>query len=69
MGQCGSVCVGVRGGGLEGCIFCGDNLHYGFSCVTLNPVCLLIIISLNAFDVALMFLFTFFSLSILAELP
>ena len=32
-----------------------DNLYYGFSFLTLfNPVCLFIVICLNAFDVALM---------------
>ena len=24
------MCVGVRGGGIEGYVFCCDNLYYGF---------------------------------------
>ena len=58
------VCVGVRGGGLEEYVFCCDNLYCEFYSIFdfffFNPVCLFIIISLNAFDVALMFFFTFF---------
>ena len=57
VGWVSSICgwVGVRRGGLEGYIFCCDNLHYGFIYLFIylfifNPVCLFIIISLNAFD-------------------
>ena len=49
--------VGVQGCGLQGYGFCCDNLDYGFYFLDIkksNPVCLLFIISLNAFDVALM---------------
>ena len=28
---CGCMCVGVRGGELEGYVLCCDILHYGFS--------------------------------------
>ena len=42
--------MGVRGGELDGYVFCCDNLYCGFSIS--NPVCLFIINSLNAFDVA-----------------
>ena len=52
----------IQGGGLEGYVFFCDNLYRGFTFLTfiffsfLNPVCLfIIIISLNAFVVALMF--------------
>ena len=39
------VKYGVRGGGLEGYVFCCDNLHYGFPFLTFfyfifYPVCL-----------------------------
>ena len=52
----GEVCVGVwgrwvwvsGGGPLQGYIFFCDNLHMDF----FNPVCLFIIIGLNAFDIA-----------------
>ena len=60
------MCVGVRGGGPEGYVFCCDNLYYGFfSFNSFNPIRLLIIISLNAFDGALMFLLlNFFLMSL-----
>lgn len=41
---------------------CCDKMHYEFNFFLfffLNPVCLFIIFSLNAFDVALMFCFVF----------
>ena len=54
------VYVGVRGGGLEGDVSCCDNLYYVFVVVVfINLVCLFIIINLDAFDVALIFLFDF----------
>ena len=54
------VYVGVRGGGLEGDVSCCDNLYYVFVVVVfINLVCLFIIINLDAFDVALIFLFVF----------
>ena len=56
------MCVGVWGGGLEGYVFCCDNFYYGFDFFpfsSFNPTCLFIIISLNAFDVALMFFLLF----------
>ena len=34
------MCVDVRGDGLEVYIFCCDGLHYGFSFLFCNPVCL-----------------------------
>ena len=53
---CVCVCVYVYAwvsgkSGQEGYVFCCDNLYCDFF---LNPVCLFIIINLNAFDVALM---------------
>ena len=67
--MCGCICVvGVRRGGLEGYVFCCDSLYYGFYFFDFknNPlsVFLLLIITLNAFDRALMFFIYF-----LAELP
>ena len=41
------------GGPLEGYIFFCDNLHMDF--FIFNPVCLFIIIGLNAFDIAQIF--------------
>ena len=68
VGGCGCGWVGVRGGGLEGYVFCCDSLYYGFYFFDFknNPlsVFLLLIITLNAFDRALMFFIYF-----LAELP
>ena len=40
------------GGGPEGYVFCCNNIYCGI----FNPKCLLIIINLNAFDVALAYL-------------
>ena len=48
MWVCMCVSVGVRGGRLEGYVFCCNNLYYGFQ--NIWYVCF--IISLNAFDVA-----------------
>ena len=54
-----SMGVGFLGGGLEGymsyAVYCGF-IFYFFK---FNPVCLFIIISLNDFDVGLIFLFCF----------
>ena len=41
------MCVGVWGGGLEGYVFCCDNLYYGFdfcfpSVLLIQHVCLLL---------------------------
>ena len=56
MCQRGCVCVWMSGGGeQEGYVFCCDNFYYGF---LFNPVCLLLITNLNAFDDALMFFLT-----------
>ena len=51
--------MGVRGGGLEGYVFCCDNLHYGFPFFFFFFKSSLsgFIITLNAFHV---FLFLFF---------
>ena len=43
--------TGVRGGGLEGYVFCCDNLHYGFPLLFLKSSLSGFIIALNAFDV------------------
>ena len=55
MWVCMCISVGVRGGGLEGYVFCCNNLYHGFQ--KIRYVCF--IISLNAFDVATKFFFTF----------
>ena len=55
MWVCMCISVGVRGGGLEGYVFCCNNLYDGFQ--KIRYVCL--IISLKAFDVATKFFFTF----------
>ena len=52
--------MGVRGGGLEGYVFCCDNLHYGFpffSSFFFKSSLSGFIIALNAFDVVFFFLF------------
>ena len=66
------MCVGVLGDGLEGHVFCYDNLCYGFYFLTIcltffkfQCVCLLIPV-LNAFDIAPLFfllLFYFFKIN------
>ena len=52
--------MGVRGGGLEGYVFCCDNLHYGFPFLTFffffKSSLSGFIITLNAFDVHFFFL-------------
>ena len=49
------MCVGGRGGGLEGLYVSScNNLYYRFKKTT-TPICLFNIISLNTFDVAQMF--------------
>ena len=69
MGGCICGCSGEEG---KRKVSCCDNLHYGLPSF-FNPVCPGIIISLNAFDVALMFflhfVFKLMSLQHLAELP
>ena len=56
--------MGVRGGGLEGYVFCCDNLHYGFPFLTFYFIFKSslsgFIIALNAFDVFFFFFFFFF---------
>ena len=54
--------MGVRGGGLEGYVFCCDNLHYGFPFLTFLFLFFKsslsgFIIALNAFDVVFFFFF------------
>ena len=66
------VGVDVGGSGCEyvwvsrevGYVFCCDNFYYGFSFLTFffNPLCLIISINLNVFDVALIFFFFLTSL-------
>ena len=57
--RCGFACVegGVRGrGAVEGCVFCCDCfVVVVFCCFLFYPVCLFIIININAFDSALLF--------------
>ncbi len=56
--------MGVRGGGLEGYVFCCDNLHYGFPFLFFFKSSLSgFIIALNAFDVLFILFFILMSLN------